>query len=413
MEKVVKKQKKRNAAIEIWRFVIAVAIIGFHVGWIIARTCNGTNGYFMTPENGWFFGSSEVLLIFTLTAGYFMVSHHKKLSQNAEYNSRSAASRAWDYTWSRIKGLLPVLVVGYILGVVICTNFYYPDYNFQQVCTMVVNSVWEFLGFHAAGLRSTGGEFFNLNGPLWFLSAIIIVGYFLYWGLCKNEDFTAGILAPFLFIFLSGWWCFTGTRAAQTGWSTFGTQLASSNGMGGSATDATATIGFNNGLIFVLIGLLGGILIYYLVEKLKQHKFSVGGTLGLSFLNLICSGLLLWYTIYQPTYFNLERWTVAFLCISVVTLTLLNKDYFTEALNNNVTNKVFSYLGSISLYVYMLHYPIAILIIKLFGKNTEATTYSFWKIFIPTVLLTILASIFVKFVMEMTILKKKPVKEVK
>ena len=61
----------------------------------------------------------------------------------------------------------------------------------------------------------------------------------------------------------------------------------------------------------------------------------------------------------------------------------------------------------------MLHYPIAILIIKLFGKNTEATTYSFWKIFIPTVLLTILASIFVKFVMEMTILKKKPVKEVK
>ena len=58
MEKVVKKQKKINAAIEIWRFVIAVAIIGFHVGWIIARTCNGTNGYFMTPENGWFFGSS-------------------------------------------------------------------------------------------------------------------------------------------------------------------------------------------------------------------------------------------------------------------------------------------------------------------------------------------------------------------
>ena len=30
--------------------------------------------------------------------------------------------------------------------------------------------------------------------------------------------------------------------------------------MGGSATDATATLGFNNGFIFVMIGMLGGIM---------------------------------------------------------------------------------------------------------------------------------------------------------
>ena len=53
--------KKRNVAIELWRFFAAIAIIGFHVGWIIARTCNGTNGFYMTPTNTWFFGSSEIL----------------------------------------------------------------------------------------------------------------------------------------------------------------------------------------------------------------------------------------------------------------------------------------------------------------------------------------------------------------
>ena len=404
--KVEAKPTKRNVAIELWRFIIAITIIGFHTGWIIARTCNGSNGYFMETTN-WFFGSSEVLLIFTLTAGYFMVSHFKKRNKDAEYQKTSASSRAWQYTWSRIKGLIPVLILGYILGIFISTKFYYPDYNFQQICTMTINSVWEFLGFHAVGLRSTGSEFFNLNGPLWFISAIIIVGYFLYWGLCKSEDTLSGLVAPFIFVFLSGWWAFTGTRAAQTAWSTIGLQTASTNGMGGSATDATAFLGFNNGLLFVMLGMLGGIILYYFIERIKNRKFSKTGVIALTALNVVSAGLLLWYTIYPATWFNLDRWTVSLLCIIVIGLTLLNKDYLTKALNNDVTHSLFAYLGSISLYVYMLHYPVAIFMLRVLGQNTAETIYSFWLIFIPTVIITVILSILVKMVMDATIMKKK------
>ena len=400
-----KEVKKRNVAIEIWRFFAAIAIIGFHVGWIIARSCNGSNGYWMTPTNTWFFGASEVLLLFTITAGYFMVSHFKKLARDPKYHERSAMSRAGEYTWSRIKGLLPVLILGYVLGVIICTCFFYPEYGIKEVFVMLMNSIWEFLGFHATGLRSLGGEFFNLNGPLWFISAIIIVGYFIYWGLCKNEDATSGFIAPIVTIFLAGWWSFTDTRAAQTAWSTFGAQLASSNGMGGSATSATATVGFNNGLIFVMLGMLIGVILYYVLEKLKERDNKP--SIALTILNVFVTVLLGWYIIYQPTWFNLERWTVAFLCIMVIGLTLLNKDRWTGLLNNGVTNKVFGYLGSLSLYVYMLHYPLAILIIRVLGKNTAETPYTFWQIFIPCVILTILLSAVVKDVMEKTILKKK------
>ena len=400
-----KEVKKRNVAIEVWRFFTAIAIVGFHIGWIIARSCNGSNGYFMTPSNTWFFGSSEVLLIFTITAGYFMVSHFKKLAKDPKYNERSAMSRAGEYTWTRIKALLPVLILGYILGVVICTTFFYPDYTMKDVLSMLVNSVWEFLGFHATGLRSLGGEFFNLNGPLWFISAMIIVGYFIYWGLCKNEEVTSGFVAPLITIFLAGWWSFTDTRAAQTAWSTFGAQLASSNGMGGSATSATATVGFNNGLIFVMLGMLIGVILYYLIEKLKEHKFK--STWGLTLLNIVATVLLAWYIIYQPTYFELERWPVAFLCILVIGLSLLNKDKFTSFLNNDATNKLFSYLGSLSLYVYMLHYPIAILIIRLLGQNTAETPYTFWLVFIPCIIITVVLAIIVKIIMEATVIKKK------
>ena len=112
---------------------------------------------------------------------------------------------------------------------------------------------------------------------------------------------------------LGGWWCFTGTRAAQTAWSTFGAQTASTNGMGGSATDTTATLGFNNGLLFVMFGMLGGVMVYFLVKKASEHEFTALGKSAADCLNVACSALLLWYTIYQPTYFMLDRWTVSLL----------------------------------------------------------------------------------------------------
>ena len=147
------------------------------------------------------------------------------------------------------------------------------------------------------------------------------------------------------------------------------------------------------------------LILYYVLEKLKERDNKP--SIALTILNVFVTVLLGWYIIYQPTWFNLERWTVAFLCIMVIGLTLLNKDRWTGLLNNGVTNKVFGYLGSLSLYVYMLHYPLAILIIRVLGKNTAETPYTFWQIFIPCVILTILLSAVVKDVMEKTILKKK------
>lgn len=321
--------------------------------------------------------------------------------------SRSAASRAWEYTAARIKTLLPVLIIGYIIAIVVCTNFYYPDYKTQDVLVMIVNSIWEFLGFHAAGLRSTGNEFFNLNGPLWFISGMIIAGYFMYWALCKNEDVFSGFVTPLLAIFFAGWWCFTGTRASQTAWSTFGAQTTSTNGMGGSATDATATIGFNNGIIFIVIGMLIGVMVFYMVRSLSAREFSKGAKAALTVLNVVVSALLLWYILWQPTYFKLERWTVAFLCIALITLSLLNRDYLTAALNNKVTNSIFGYLGSISLYIYMLHYPVVIATLRILGHNTPETIYSFWTVYIPATVATVVLSALVNEIMKRTIMKKK------
>ena len=53
MAETIKAAKKRNVAIEFWRAFVAIAIVGFHTGWIIARSCNGSLGYWMETSN-WF-----------------------------------------------------------------------------------------------------------------------------------------------------------------------------------------------------------------------------------------------------------------------------------------------------------------------------------------------------------------------
>ncbi len=124
-------------------------------------------------------------------------------------------------------------------------------------------------------------------------------------------------------------------------------------------------------------------------------------------LNVVVSALLLWYILWQPTYFKLERWTVAFLCIALITLSLLNRDYLTAALNNKVTNSIFGYLGSISLVHLHAALPVVIATLRILGHNTPETIYSFWTVYIPATVATVVLSALVNEIMKARTIMKK------
>lgn len=397
-------KKKKNVAIEFWRIFFAIAIIGYHVGTIMSKTtATGVDGYWMSASN-WWAGAGEILFVFTLTAGYFMVSHFKRLQKDEEYSKKSAMARAGEYLLARIKNLLPVLIFGYAFGLII-SKFYF-GYEWMDIINISINGLWEFLGLHAAGLRGATSIMVG-NGALWFISAMFICSYFLYWGLCKNEDKTSGLFAPFIFVFLGGWWCFTGTRASQMGWSGLGAQITASTGVTGSVQAGTGILGFNNGFLFVLLGMCGGMILYYIVEKIKKHKFKALGLSLLTFLYVVVAGLLIWYTVYPDTTFHLERWTVHLLCFVLVGLTLLGVDGITKVLNNNFTHKILEFLGGMALYLYMIHYPVILLVLMIAGKNNIGTMYTAEQVLWPTLLLSFILGILVKIIMDSTFMSKK------
>ena len=396
--------KRRNSAIEFWRFFFAIAITGYHIAFIFPMMyVNGSTGYYLQSSN-WMKGAGEILFVFTLTAGYFLVKHFKRLQSDPEYKKKSASSRAFEYLWARVKALIPVLILGILLGIFAYSAF--KGITIVEVIREAVNGIWEFFGLYIAGFSASTAAG-QPNGALWFISALLICSYFLYWLICKNEDLLSGFIAPFLFVFLGGWWSLTGTRAAQTGWSTIGAQVLANNATSGTASTGTAFIGFNNGLLFVLLGMCGGILIYYLVQKLKEKKFGPTAKTLLTFLYIIVAGLLVWYTVYPSTFFEFERWTVHLLCIVLVALTLLKVDGISKVLDNKATAGILNYLGGSALYIYMIHIPIVYMVLMVLGKNTVTTAYTWAQIFWPVAIISTIVGLFLKYIMDKYVIKKK------
>lgn len=379
---------RRNTAIEIWRFVVSVFITGYHISFIFPM---------LMPDDvvaSTWMANGETLFIFTLTSGYFLMAHFKSRQRDPEFALASSTGRAWVYLKGRLVRLLPVLMLGVFLGLV--SNAVYYGSDIVTVLNSFVNGLWEYFGTYALGFEAAYGQ---ANGALWFISALFVCSYILYYALCKNEDVTVGVIVPVIFFVLEGWWCKTGIRASQQAWTTFGQIWYANNMAVNGSGDTVASFGLNNGLVFVLVGMCGGIMIWKAIDALKDKAFSKGAVAALTCLNVAVSVVLFTNMLNPGWYsgFTLNRMTVHLLCICLIFLTLLNRDKLTALLNNVHCAKAFSYLGSLSLYIYMVHQPIIYFAVTIMGRGKGL---SFNELFLPVAVISILLSMLIKAVMD-------------
>ena len=155
---------------------------------------------------------------------------------------------------------------------------------------MVANNIWGLFGLLSVGLSSTNGELYVLNSPLTFISSILVVSYFIYYGLCKNEDLFRGFISLILIIMLT----------------------------------TMFKVLLNNITIFTIYGMLIGVVLYYVADKLKSVRLTKQKKVMLTILNMFCSLLLIWYTFYKPTIFGLEFYSVLLLSVIII-IRLFNK----------------------------------------------------------------------------------------
>ena len=386
-KKEVKPVKKMNYAVEFWRFVSCMIFILVHV-YIVYPTVYWHEAPWVKIINGqphvMFKGSLDVIIIFYLITGFFLMKTHvKNKNARSDKEKTTASGEAGKYLAKRIKTFYPAFLICLLFGLVL-TNLY-NDIPVNQWLKVAVDSLWEWGGCVLSGL-GIGNNVYGLmpeshmlmNGPLWFISCLLIVGYIIYFLLEKCEDWFIGILAPIGFIFVYGYFHLNGISGM---WYTF---------IGKSS--------FSTAFLQALVCIGMGCVFYVWVDKLKNHKFGTGSKVFLTIANVLASAIVVYHMIWGTSF---TFATINGLCAIVVFLVLLNQDYLTQLLDY----PIWKYPGKLALYIYMLHYPIIGYLHKFVGiENLHTTCFVTYGV---TILLSIGLMLLMDYVITPMLIPKK------
>lgn len=212
----------------------------------------------------------------------------------------------------------------------------------------------EFFGLYLTGLgmgtpydglfNTLPAEYITLAQPLWFVSGLLIAGFLLYFLLAWNEKVTLGLIVPFTcFVFYGSLWI----NGVQPNWPYF---------------FQIGDIMLNDAMVDMFCNLGIGCLIWKANDALKNRQFTKGFTVFLTIVQAFLMIFIPFRTLVPdniPAYPFTFDWPTAYLLsIIFVFLMTLNKDKATKVLNR----KCFGYLGALSMYIYMIHWPIIILV---------------------------------------------------
>ena len=168
----------KNFQIEFWRYFFTCIICMLHF----------EAGYFADGSQPIFKCGYLGVEFFFILSGFFMMKH-------LENRQESAAG----YTFGRIRRLYPDLILSWIF--LICNIAVMNHYSMKEVFGEVKLHVWEYLLMNITGITWD-----ILNGPTWYLSALIIAGYFVYWLARWNRKIFLEFIAPIIIAAVYFWY---------------------------------------------------------------------------------------------------------------------------------------------------------------------------------------------------------------
>lgn len=336
--------KERNYAIDFFRFLFSVGFVVGHMAIIMGRLPG--------RDAGGFTFALDTLAVFICIAGFFMMRHYRKQEAAAKEQGLSPVTQAWSYFASRVRGLGPWFLLGNLSG--FAALLYWNQTPPSQWFDAFLNHLGEFFGLMLTGfgygcnIHGAYGEVtaeYNLvNGPLWFVSGLFICSFLLFYMIAKNEKRTVCVVVPIVSLLFYGSLYLT-PEVTQPFWHHF------------------LNIGefkINVGLIDMFCNLGLGCLMYLGVEAMGKREFSRPFYV---FVTIVQAFLLLFipFRTLAPTNVDWNPfsfgWGSAYLLALLFTfLLVLNKDGATKFANR----KFLGTLGALSMYIYILHYPVVI-----------------------------------------------------
>lgn len=194
--------KKRNGAIDFWRFIFAVILVIYHAQTIEFALLHPDEEYFFPFALG-----SLSVEFFLLTSGFLFAKSMNKKNENDAFS--------WKDTWTFMKGKLmsfyPAYLICLVLTFIAVNATYYicrvePYIDGATKADDVKNfgiSIGRLL-YEATLLRNFGVDFERYLDQAWYLSAMLLAMLLLYPIYAKNKRRFEYIIAPIIAVVLLG-----------------------------------------------------------------------------------------------------------------------------------------------------------------------------------------------------------------
>lgn len=394
-------RKVKNNAVEFWRFFATLAVCWGHFGGVGFRFTPGGDN---VPA-GTLFTNGPVLGVFLIFTGYFMMKSFQSQKAKGMLAVKQPNQLAIGYLKSRYMGLWPALFMGLLFGFVVggigdYTGLWHgklftvgEEFNGIKDIFAALNTTFlQWFGLDATGIQGDTGMAFKWNSPLWYISAIFVGGYFIYYLLCKNEDLTVGFIAPAIAIICPAVWSMSGILGMNDRGVLFAGLL-------------------ENALVFGTWGICLGVILYRPYESFRKMVIGKTGKKWLTVLNVLLTAWIFYICIVgidglyvavakDGGRINSEMYVDMIVAITMA-FAIGNQDYLTEKVFNR---PIFGKLGEFSLYFFIGHIHVINVVCGLVGGENVTTSgqYYFWLV--VTIAITAVVGIFMQLICKKVIL---------
>ncbi len=302
--------KNRNVLVELARFLFSILVVGYHV----QMSMNNDIADFF--ENG-----ALAVEFFFLISGYFLARSIEKI--NANENRRNFGIETARFMKNKVKGILPTHIVAIIAVIIVILVFDLS--NAGKILLKGLPSVFLLQG----GALWYNGYADALIVPEWYLSSMLLSMLFMFpIGLLLRKKLKGYWVTLILVVILV-------VPALAFG----------------------LPFGFNTNLVYYLRAwgeLCVGMFAYYLSVAIAKHEFKKPAAVTLKIVELVgyCAPIILGFI---PLSANLQPVCMAITVVGVfaaISITFANKGV---SITNEKAGKIFAYLGSLSLAIYLFH----------------------------------------------------------
>ena len=346
--------KVRNYNVDFWRIFLTICFVAVHTIIVVPPRVGGKP--VLTVFGGW----APMMVPFFIFTGYFLM--HAVRRAKTRTPDATPLQASWKYLRSRLVYFMPCLIIGQLFGFLV--NNIYNKVPIVEWPMRLLDSVWEIFGFQLTGLGmgnswvgyggGANSSWTMLNGPLWYISGILILGWVLFFLLYKYEDVMVGIVLPI------GWLLSNGAYNVNQWNPAWGQYLIQTKNF---------PVGIiNDKLVHMFFGFGLGAVFFCIIEAIeKKHPdgFKKSTVIWLSILN---GFLNIFMILHMFIGFHISLGTAWGLLALMCFLILLNADAY-----NHWFSKTFGFvikpLGKLMMYVYIFHYPMITVVYGIIGPD--------------------------------------------